>query len=63
MSRDILIETVAAVVREFQPEHVVDLANPEVCIIVQVFKGTAGISVVKNYHERSKFNIEQVAAK
>ena len=45
------------------PHHIVDLANPDLCVIVEVTKAACGISVVQNYYAYRKFNIKMVLDK
>ncbi|ORY44759.1 hypothetical protein BCR33DRAFT_716720 [Rhizoclosmatium globosum] len=40
--------------------HTVDLKNPDLCIIVEVFKSICTISVVERYYELKKFNLESI---
>ncbi|KIY69190.1 hypothetical protein CYLTODRAFT_436248 [Cylindrobasidium torrendii FP15055 ss-10] len=58
--RDILIKTVAACVPEV---HTVNLTNPEVFILVEVFKSTFSISVTKEYYNLLKYNVVEIAAR
>ncbi|OCH94425.1 hypothetical protein OBBRIDRAFT_769839 [Obba rivulosa] len=58
LSRDTLIQTIAKCVPE---GHVVDLENPEVFILVEVFKGVCGMSVVKDYYTHQKYNVAAIA--
>ena len=57
MSREKIIEIVAKVMPT-DKSHVVDLKNPQLCIIVEVFKSICGISVVEDFYELKKFNVE-----
>lgn len=45
------------------PHHIVDLANPDLCVIVEVTKAACGISVVRNYYAYRKFNVKMVLDK
>mmetsp|Transcript_14550 Transcript_14550/g.57146 ORF Transcript_14550/g.57146 Transcript_14550/m.57146 type:complete len:372 (-) Transcript_14550:109-1224(-) len=45
------------------PHHIVDLANPELCVIVEVTKAACGISVVRDYFPYRKFNMKMVLDK
>lgn len=38
----------------------VDLTNPELTIVVETFKSTAGIGVLKNYKELKKYNLYEL---
>ncbi|EMD31359.1 hypothetical protein CERSUDRAFT_109526 [Gelatoporia subvermispora B] len=58
ISRDTLIQTIAKCVPE---GHIVDLENPEVFILVEVFKGVCGMSVVKDYYKHQKYNVAEIA--
>eukprot|EP00026_Physarum_polycephalum_P011853 Phypoly_transcript_12099.p1 GENE.Phypoly_transcript_12099~~Phypoly_transcript_12099.p1 ORF type:complete len:355 (+),score=86.80 Phypoly_transcript_12099:89-1066(+) len=39
------------------PEHKVDLENPDLVIMVQVFKSAAGVAVLPDYNKLRKYNI------
>lgn len=39
--------------------HKVDLENPELIVMVQVFKGVCGISILPKYNEFKKYNIQE----
>ncbi|KDQ24338.1 hypothetical protein PLEOSDRAFT_174572 [Pleurotus ostreatus PC15] len=56
-SRDVLIQRI---VRCLPEGHKVDLNNPEIFILAEVFKSVCGISVVKDYYRLQKFNIMEV---
>ncbi|KAG5647346.1 hypothetical protein DXG03_000414 [Asterophora parasitica] len=58
ISRPELIEHVAKCVPE---GHTVELTNPEMFILVEVFKSVCGISVVENYYDLQKFNMTEIA--
>ncbi|KAJ8598362.1 hypothetical protein CTAYLR_003032 [Chrysophaeum taylorii] len=51
------IETLAALVPE---PHPVDLENPDVTILVEVFKSIAGVSVVPGYAAHHDFNLRRI---
>ena len=57
-TRPVLIQTIAACVPE---GHTVALENPEVFILVEVFKSIFGVSIVQDYYRLQKFNILEVA--
>ncbi|KAG6813457.1 hypothetical protein H0H92_010791 [Tricholoma furcatifolium] len=59
LSRPDLIQHIAKCVPE---GHTVELTNPEVFILVEVFKSICGISVVQNYYELQKFNMTEIAS-
>ncbi|KAJ7684430.1 hypothetical protein DFH06DRAFT_6789 [Mycena polygramma] len=58
LSRLALIEAIAKCVPE---RHTVDLDNPELFIIVDVFKSVCGVSVVRDYYRLQKFNVVEIA--
>ncbi|KAF9809430.1 hypothetical protein IEO21_07408 [Rhodonia placenta] len=58
MSRNNLIQEIAKSVHE---RHKVDLENPEVFILVEVFKSICGVSVVTDYYKLHKFNVMEIA--
>jgi tRNA acetyltransferase TAN1 len=41
------------------PKHKVDLERPDFVIMVQVFKGMCGISILPYYHEFKKYNLQE----
>lgn len=59
LTRQSLIEAVAdSVPKRFK----VDLENPEVFILMEVFKSTCGMSVVRDYYKLKKFNVLEIAS-
>jgi len=60
LARPTIIEQVAACVPQ---EHTVDLTNPEVFILVEVFKSICGVSIVKDYYKLQKFNVVEIASR
>ncbi|KAH9902885.1 hypothetical protein C8Q73DRAFT_672127 [Cubamyces lactineus] len=58
LTRDKLIPELAKCVPE---GHTVSLDNPELFILVEVFKSVCGISVVKDYYKLQKFNAMEIA--
>lgn len=59
LTRQNLIEAVADSV----PKQLkVDLENPEVFILMEVFKSTCGVSVVRDYYKLKKFNVLEIAS-
>ncbi|KAJ2990526.1 hypothetical protein NUW54_g8442 [Trametes sanguinea] len=58
LKRDTLIPEIAKCVPE---GHTVSLDNPELFILVEVFKSVCGISVVKDYYKLHKFNVMEIA--
>jgi len=58
LSRLMIIQEIAKCVPE---KHTVDLEDPELFILVEVFKSVCGISVVKDYYRLKKFNILEIA--
>ncbi|KAH9856563.1 hypothetical protein C2E23DRAFT_721972 [Lenzites betulinus] len=58
LKRDQLIPELAKTVPE---GHTVSLENPELYILVEIFKSVCGISVVKDYYKLHKFNVMEIA--
>ncbi|KAI0711968.1 hypothetical protein C8T65DRAFT_807366 [Cerioporus squamosus] len=58
LTRDKLIPELAKCVPE---GHTVSLDNPELFILVEIFKSVCGISVVKDYYKLQKFNVMEIA--
>jgi len=58
LPRPTIIQEVASCVPE---GHTVDLENPEVFILVEVFKSVCGISIVQDYYRFQKFNVMEIA--
>jgi len=56
--RPVLIEHIAQCVPE---GHSVNLENPDIFILVEVFKSVCGISVVQDYYQLQKFNVMKIA--
>jgi len=52
--RDDVIKAIAKCVPEV---HKVDLSDPELFILVEIFKSVCGISVVKDYYRFKKYNV------
>ncbi|KAK9761641.1 hypothetical protein K7432_013310 [Basidiobolus ranarum] len=55
VDRDELIKSVAGLVGD---KHKVNLENPDLVIIIEIFKSICGISVVKDYYNLKKFNLQ-----
>jgi len=58
LSRSELIEEIANCVPE---GHKVNLDEPEIFILIEVFKSVCGMSVVKDYYKMKKFNVVELA--
>ncbi|KAM5538457.1 hypothetical protein V8D89_007790 [Ganoderma adspersum] len=58
LTRDTLIAELAKCVPE---GHTVSLDDPELFILVEIFKSVCGISVVKDYYKLQKFNVMEIA--
>ncbi|KDR76001.1 hypothetical protein GALMADRAFT_247216 [Galerina marginata CBS 339.88] len=56
--RPTMIQNVAQCVPE---GHTVDLENPQIFILVEVFKSICGVSVVEDYYQLHKFNVTELA--
>ncbi|KAF9036242.1 hypothetical protein BJ165DRAFT_625487 [Panaeolus papilionaceus] len=60
ITRQTLIQHVAACV---PVEHTVDLNDPEIFILVEIFKSICGVAIVKDYYKLQKFNVMEIANK
>lgn len=60
MDRMEIIQGVAGVIGE---KHKVNLTNPSLFVIVEIFKTVCGISVVEDYFKYKKYNMEEVFEK
>ncbi|KAF8972171.1 hypothetical protein BDZ97DRAFT_1015522 [Flammula alnicola] len=58
--RPTLIQNVAQSVPE---GHIVDLENPQIFILVEVFKSICGVSIVEDYYQLHKFNVMEIVSK
>jgi tRNA acetyltransferase TAN1 len=58
LSRQLLIDTVVSCVPS---GWTVNLEDAEVFILVEVFKSTCGIGIVKGYYAHQKFNVMEIA--
>jgi len=58
LSRPTIIQEIASCVPE---GHTVDLNDPEVFVLVEVFKNVCGVSVVRDYYHLQKFNVMEIA--
>ncbi|KAF8910554.1 hypothetical protein CPB84DRAFT_1763965 [Gymnopilus junonius] len=56
--RPTLIQNIAQCVPE---GHTVDLENPQIFVLVEVFKSICGVSVVEDYYQLHKFNVAEIA--
>ncbi|KAJ3023752.1 THUMP domain-containing protein 1 [Thoreauomyces humboldtii] len=57
MKRDELIKEVAAIVGD---HHTVNLTKPELTVVIDVYKNICAMSVVRDYPELGKYNLEKV---
>ncbi|KAI0224966.1 hypothetical protein L0F63_005534 [Massospora cicadina] len=53
-------EIIGLVVSLVGATHKVDLTKPELTVVVEIFKNICGISVVRDFHELKKYNIQLV---
>ncbi|KAJ3026836.1 UNVERIFIED_CONTAM: hypothetical protein HDU68_004974 [Siphonaria sp. JEL0065] len=60
IERETLIPELASIVTAANPNHSVELKNPDLCIIVEIFKSIVAVSVVERYYEYKKFNLESI---
>ncbi|KAJ9056099.1 THUMP domain-containing protein 1 [Entomophthora muscae] len=57
IKKEEVISRVASLVKE---PHTVDLTKPDVTIVIEIFKNICGISLVRDFHELKKYNIQLV---
>jgi tRNA acetyltransferase TAN1 len=63
IDRNDLISKIAAFIGSKNPTlHKVDLKTPDVVVLVEVFKGMCGMSVIHDFHKLQKYNFESVSA-
>ncbi|KAG2067483.1 hypothetical protein BDR04DRAFT_1105010 [Suillus decipiens] len=55
------MEIIQEVAKCMPPNYTVDLDNPDVFVLVEVFKSTFGMSIVENYYRFQKFNVMELA--
>ncbi|XP_044289077.1 THUMP domain-containing protein 1 [Varanus komodoensis] len=60
LSRVKVINELAGVVGQLNPENKVDLSNPEFTIVVEIIKSICCLSVVKDYILFRKYNLQEV---
>jgi tRNA acetyltransferase TAN1 len=59
IDRKKVIEAIASII---EPHHIVDLNNPQIVILVQVFKTVCGVGIVTDYYKRRALNLDEIAA-
>ncbi|KAG1744043.1 uncharacterized protein EDB91DRAFT_1236597 [Suillus paluster] len=55
------MEIIQEVAKCMPSNYIVDLDNPEVFVLVEVFKSVFGVSVVEDYYRFQKFNVMELA--
>ncbi|OJA19977.1 hypothetical protein AZE42_04215 [Rhizopogon vesiculosus] len=55
------MEIIQEVAKCMPENYVVDLDNPEVFVLVEVFKSICGMSIVEDYYRFQKFNVMELA--
>lgn len=60
LDRDTVIKTLAALL---PPRHPVNLSYPQVVLMLQVWRGQVGISVIRDYSLYRKFNVQELIKK
>ncbi|KAG7451308.1 uncharacterized protein BT62DRAFT_961061 [Guyanagaster necrorhizus] len=60
LSRPTVIQTIADCVPE---GHVVNLSNPDVFILVEVFKSVLGVAITQEYYSLHKFNVMEISTR
>ncbi|KAI4468897.1 thump domain containing protein 1-related [Holotrichia oblita] len=63
LTRDVVITQIANLVNEYRNDHVVDLTNAEVTIVVEVIKSIALLAVIPKYLFYKKFNLHAIGNK
>ncbi|KDQ57361.1 hypothetical protein JAAARDRAFT_35992 [Jaapia argillacea MUCL 33604] len=58
ISRDSIIQEVVACIPS---QHKVDLSDPDVFVLVELFRSVCGMSVVEDYYQLQKFNVMEIA--
>ncbi|KIY42850.1 hypothetical protein FISHEDRAFT_26458, partial [Fistulina hepatica ATCC 64428] len=59
LKRPVLIESIA----QCMPSgHTVDLSDPDVFVLVEIFKSICSVSVVEDYYRLRKFNVAEVGS-
>ncbi|KAF5340910.1 hypothetical protein D9758_012184 [Tetrapyrgos nigripes] len=58
LTRQEIIQAIASCVPE---GHIVDLTNPKLFILVEVFKSVCGVSLTKDYYSLHKYNVMEIA--
>ncbi|XP_051560747.1 THUMP domain-containing protein 1 [Myxocyprinus asiaticus] len=59
--RDDVINAIAGLVGQMNPQNKVDLTNPELTIIIEIIKSVCCVSVVRDYTLFRKYNLQEVA--
>lgn len=62
LSRDVLIPLIASCVPS-NADHRVDLAQPDVLIVVEVLRNVCGIGVLDEYEALGKWNVQTLATR
>ncbi len=62
LTRDQVIEATAANIRRYG-DHVVDLKNYEVLVMIECFRGFLGASCVKDWERFRKYNLSEIIVK
>ncbi|RXW16571.1 hypothetical protein EST38_g9284 [Candolleomyces aberdarensis] len=60
LARPAIIQHIASWVPE---GHTVSLDNPEIFVLVEIFKSVCGVSIVRDYYKLAKFNVLELANK
>ncbi|XP_051993570.1 THUMP domain-containing protein 1 [Xyrauchen texanus] len=56
-----VINAIAGLVAQMNPQNKVDLTNPELTIIIEIIKSVCCVSVVRDYTLFRKYNLQEVA--
>ncbi|XP_038619445.1 THUMP domain-containing protein 1 [Tachyglossus aculeatus] len=60
LNREEVIQELAGIVCNLNPENKVDLSNPQYTVIVEIIKSVCCLSVVKDYMLFRKYNLQEV---
>ncbi|KAF7327981.1 THUMP domain-containing protein [Mycena kentingensis (nom. inval.)] len=60
LARDPLLAAIAKCIPQ-DAGHSVDLGNPDLVILVEIFKSVCGVSVVREYQQLKKYNVAEIA--
>lgn len=62
VSRDVLIEALAGLIKLKNASNYADLGNPQLAVLVEIVRNVCCLSVVSDYFQLAKYNVLEVAA-